>query len=182
MGDETEFDFGSTTSSDDTSGLDWSGVGDIVSDYGSLAGSFLPTSGATYQPAMASVGSFGAAAGAAVLTLGARLAGMFGRGAGSAVINGVKFSMASLWPYIRKYGPAAVATGLGISVAQLGALAMAAPQHKRHRRRGISAADISRAKRVIRFNRRLTRSLGTGGGRSRGGYRGRSRGHYAYIN
>lgn len=104
---------------------------------------------------------------------------MFGRGAGTAVINGVKFSMASLWPYIRKYGPASVAGALGISIAQLGALAMAAPQGKRRRRRGISARDISTSRRVIAFNKRLSRQLGTN--RSYRSYRPRRGRHSHYV-
>jgi hypothetical protein len=184
MGEEGEFD------TFDYSTLDESTTGDVYSDsgpnFGSLGGaaSWLPVvtggGGATYTP---TAGVMGAAAGAvtgAAVFLGSRLAAMMGRGAGSAVINGVKFSMSSLWPYIRRYGPGAVAGALGISLAQLGALAMSAPTTKRKRRRGISAADISRAKRVIRFNRRLSRSLGTSS-RSRGFYRPRGR-HAHYFN
>lgn len=157
--------------------VDTGGVSFPMGNFAALAGTgggygVTPTMGA-----FPAAGGAAAAALGAVATLGARLAGMFGRGAGSAVINGVKFSMASLWPYIRKYGPGAVAAGLGISIAQLGALAMQAPQHGRRRRRGISAADISRTKRVIRFNRQLSRSLGTGGGRGRT-YRPRRRAAY----
>ena len=84
--------------------------------------------------------------------------------------NGVRARMADLWPAVRKYGPQAVAAALGIGIAELGQLMMHAPTSSPRRRgRGISAANIRTAKRVIRFNQRLSRQLGTG--RGRGGYR-----------
>lgn len=184
MGDDDlmDFDFGSTSASDYSDGggftdslADWGGNG-----IGSVAGQFMPLSNSSpsgYQQTAGSMPAIGGAIVAGAMTLGARLAGMFGRGAGKAVINGVQFSMTRLWPYIRKYGPGAVAGALGISIAQLGALALAAPQHQKHRRRGISARDISTSRRVIKFNRRLSRQLGTGGGGGRRSYyRGRGRG------
>lgn len=159
-------------------------------NYASLAGQFLPVAtgvgggtgaaNATFQQTNA-VGAVVGAAGAAVVSLGARLAGMFGRGAGRFVLNGVKGSMASLWPYVRKYGPASVAAALGISLAQLGQLLMAAPQGGRKRRRGISARDITTTSRVLRFNARLNRKFGMRGGGGGRRYRSSSRGHYHYF-
>lgn len=184
MGDDFELDYNDLGNSGDYTasggGSDSFLSGGIP--FGTLQ-SLVGTGGpsAVYQPTMGAFPAAGAAGAAMVgglVSLGARLAGMFGRGAGVASINGVKFAMSSLWPYIRKYGPAAVASALGIGLAELGALAMQAPQHGRKRRRGISAADITRTKRVIRFNRQLSRSLGTG--RSRGGY-GRPRRRPAYY-
>lgn len=187
--DEDFIDFDSLGDSGDYQAYDDGGGGfDFTGDQfsfptpslSSLVGSGTPSYGLT--PTMGAVPSAAGVAGAAmagVMSLGARLAGMFGRGAGSAVINGVKFSMTRLWPYIRQYGPASVAAALGITVAQLGTLAMSAPQHPRRRRRGISSADIRRTKRVIRFNRQLSRSLGTGRSYSRGRSRGR---HAHYFN
>jgi hypothetical protein len=92
---------------------------------------------------------------------------MFGARGASFTINGVKGSLASLWPMVRKYGPAGVATALGIGAVELGQLLMSAPTTARKRRRGISAGNIRTAKRVIRFNRSLSRSLGLNRGRSR---------------
>lgn len=187
MDDEIEwFDTGSTTASDDWGVYDDSDGSEY--DFSTIIGgarSFLPVSsgngGAVFRPTMGAVPAAGGVAGAAlgaVMTLGGRLAGMFGRGAGTAVINGVKFSMARLWPYIRQYGPGAVAAALGITVAELGALAMQAPQSSRKRRRGISSRDISTTSRVLRFNARLNRRFGQRGG-SRRSYRPRRR--YAYC-
>lgn len=182
------WDFGSTTSSDEGSFTTADGGGDLADtsggdtfNYGDLAslGRFVPVSlsdgGPRFQQTAGSLGGIAAGAGALVVTLGGRLAAMFGRGAGSAVINGVKFSMARLWPYIRRYGPGAVAGALGISLAQLGALALQAPMHPNKRRRGISARDISTTSRVLRFNARLNRRFGQGRGGSRRYYRPRRR-------
>ena len=147
----------------------------IFNDLGSVISAGLPV--------LASMGGLGGvvsrAAGGGVIgsmaagaaTLGGRLAAMFGRGAGTFMINGVKGSMSTLWPLVRKYGPTAVATALGISIGALGELLMRAPTTGRKRRRGISASNISTAKRVIRFNRNLSRSLGTNRGRGRSAYR-----------
>lgn len=162
-GDSADFDFGSVP------------LGSLTN----LVGVGGPSGGAVFQPTMGAVPAAAGAAMGAIASLGGRLAAMMGRGAGAAVINGVKFSMASLWPYIRKYGPTAVATALGISVAQLGTLAMNAPQGGRKRRRGISAADVRRTTRVLRFNQSLNRRFGRFGG---GGGRGRARrGRHAHY-
>lgn len=190
MDDEYGGDYIDFSDSDSSSSYDilddsgyTGGVQFPIAGLGSLVGTGGPaasTYGASFQPTAGAFPALGGAAGAAmagVMSLGARLAGMFGRGAGTFVINGVKGSMSRLWPYIRQYGPGAVAAALGITVAQLGALAMNAPQSPRKRRRGISAADIRRTKRVIRFNRQLSRQLGTG--RRSSSYRPRRR--YAYC-
>lgn len=181
--DDYGSDFGSSSDYQQTD----SGGGDNIMGGGVPAGLFQSLVGtggpATVTNTAGGFGALAAGAGAAVLTLGGRLAGMFGRGAGTAMINGVKFSMSRLWPYINKYGPYAVSAALGITIEQLGALAMNAPRHARKRRRGISGADISRAKRVIRFNRRLSAQLGTGrsGGGYRRSYRPRPRRSYGYC-
>jgi len=57
------------------------------------------------------------------LARGASTAGAIFRGA-----NGVTVKMGQLWPYVKKYGPMAVATGLGISAAQLATLLEQAPR------------------------------------------------------
>lgn len=117
---------------------------------------------------MVAAGGAVAAAGAGLVSLATKLARSFGGfGSSSFIINGVKGNMAQLWPLVRKYGPVSVAGALGIGAATLADLLMRAPANARKRRRGISAADIRRTKRVIRFNRSLSRQLGLGG--SRGG-------------
>lgn len=114
-------------------------------------------------------GGMAAAAGAGLVSLGSKLAGMFGRISGSFVINGVKGSMSALWPAVRKYGPAAVATALGISAAALADLLMHAPTSKKRRARGISARDLRTSRRTIRTVKRFSSMLGLGR---------RGRGHY----
>lgn len=132
---------------------------------------------------------------AAGTSLGARLAGLFGgagaaarilsipgvRGsvtAGTAIINGVRVSLRTLWPYVRKYGPTAVAAALGIGAAELANLLMNAPQNPRHRRRGISARDISTTARVVKFTNKMQRTIGcVSRPRWRGYSRSRSHGH-----
>ena len=121
-------------------------------------------------------GTAAAAGGAAamtaggLMTLGGRLAAMFGRSAGSFVINNVKGSMSALWPAVRKYGPGAVAAALGITVGALGELLMHAPTSAKKRRRGISARDLATTRRVGRWNQRLNRLFGRGRSRGRGHY------------
>ena len=147
------------------------GAGDLTD----FAGNFTPLatlasfagSGTAGTPlAMSSAGAMGAmpsvvATGAGVLvSLGSKLAQMFGRAAGSFTINGVKGSMAMLWPYVRKYGPIAVATALGITVEALGSLLMHAPMHRKHRRRGISARDVRTTRRVVGFVNRISQDIG----------------------
>jgi len=137
---------------------------DSAAQFTPIALNSLGSSGvnsAQFTPVMGSIGGFAAGAGAAILTLGGRLAGMFGRGAGSAVINGVKFSMSRLWPYVRKYGPTAVAAALGIGVEQLAALLAHAPMTGgTRRRRGISARDIRTTRRVVNFTNHMSKMIG----------------------
>lgn len=122
----------------------------------------------------AAVTAAGAGVAMAARTLWGALRKLGGAGA-SFAINGVRGKMADLWPAVRQYGPAAVATALGIGAAELGQLLMQAPTGggRRRRRRGISAANIRTAKRVIRFNKQLSRQLGTYSGSRRGYRRGR---------
>lgn len=137
-------------------------VGGLISSYGGFP--------VTQTGAMG--GAVMAGAGVALRSLWGVLRGAGGRGA-TFVINGVKGRMADLWPAVRKYGPQGVMLALGIGADQLTQLLMQAPQQggRRKRGRGISAADIRRAKRVIRFNRRLSRELGTNRGYARRSYR-----------
>lgn len=100
-----------------------------------------------------------AAAGAAVVTLGAWLsrganvAGAIFRGT-----NGVTVKMGQLWPYVRKYGPMAVATGLGISAGQLANLLEQAPRSGGRigrRGRGISSRDVKTTRRTLKTIKKL---------------------------
>lgn len=177
---------------------DWEGTFDVGDgdsgewgemDMGGLGGGVvdLPSvisAGAGMLPRMLGGGAIGgavAAAGAGVVGLWAKLRGAAGGAAGNFIINGVKGRVADLWPAVRKYGPHAVAAALGIGAASLAEILAQAPMNatRRRRGRGISASDIRRAKRVIRFNRRLSAQLGTGRGRARGrSYYPRGRAHY----
>lgn len=119
-----------------------------------------------------------AAAGAAVVSLGAWLArGASVAGAVFRGANGVTVKMGQLWPYVRKYGPMAVATGLGISAAQLATLLEQAPRTGRgtgRRGRGITARDVKTTRRTLKTIKKLYHMMPTrrpayaGGG---GGYR-----------
>lgn len=153
-------------------------AGGIIRDYGGSLPSILGGGGGgqVMQTGMMG-GAVMAGAGLAARSLwsvlragGARFSTFIGQ-------NGVKAKLADLWPAVRQYGPTAVATALGIGLAELGQLLVQAPTTRRRKRgRGISAADIRRAKRVIRFNRRLSRELGTSS--SRRSYRPRRRRYY----
>lgn len=162
-----EGDFGGGT---DFGGWE-TGAGGADIDLGNLGsiiggGSMVPTSIGGIIRGAAGGGVVGSmAAGAA--TLGGRLASMFGRGSGTFVINGIKGSMNSLWPLVRKYGPTSVAAALGIGAASLAELLMRAPTNPRKRARGISARDLRTTARVGRFNKRVNRLFGTGRGRTR---------------
>lgn len=107
-------------------------------------------------PAMGAIGG-------AVMGAGRTLASLFSRMASSATfnINGVRGTMPQLWRYTRKYGPAAVAQALGITVGALGAMLLSAPDAGRtRRRRGISARDIRTTKRVVGFVSRMASQIG----------------------
>jgi hypothetical protein len=106
-----------------------------------------------------------AVAGAAV-SLGALLARA--GGAASAIFrgaNGVTVRMAQLWPLVRKYGPVAVYTGLGISAAQLATLLEQAPKsgggRGRGRGRGISSRDVKTTRRTLKTIRKLYHMMPT---------------------
>jgi len=132
----------------------------------------------------------GSAATALAPTLMQRLAQMFG-GAGRTVagavtrggsfnIGGVKASLKSLWPAVRKYGPGAVAAALGVSAQVLAQMLMDAPRGGARRRRGISARDIRTTKRVVGFTKRLAHDVGIRtGGRGRGYVNRHGHHHYA---
>jgi len=85
--------------------------------------------------------------------------------------NGVTVRMSQLWPYVRKYGPVAVYTGLGISAAQLATLLEQAPKGGggRGRGRGISARDVKTTRRTLKSIKKLYHMMPTrpssGGGR-----------------
>lgn len=112
-------------------------------------------------------GIVGAATGGLISGAGAglrTLASILGRGAASAgayfTINGVRGTVAQLWKYTRALGPEAVAAGLGITVGALGELLLRHPDHRRHRRRGISHRDIRTTKRVVNFVSRMAHQIG----------------------
>lgn len=154
-------------------------AGDVIRDYGGqlpsiftggAGGSVTPT-GAMGGAALAGAGAIGRSLWSVLRAGGARFSTFISA-------TGVRARLSDLWPAVRKYGPQAVATALGIGLAELGTLLTQAPTAPRRRRgRGISAADIRRAKRVIRFNKRLSRELGTNRGYRRS-YRPRRR--YGY--
>lgn len=122
---------------------------------------------------------------AGAIWLGSYLARAIGRsGAVFQAANGIRVRLTQLWPLVRKYGPGAVAGGLGISIGSLGTLLMQAPTSGHRRRsRGISARDVKTTRRTLRSIKKLYRMMPTrpssGRGYGGGGYRPRRR-RYAY--
>lgn len=118
-------------------------------------------------PAVGAAAAAGAVWLGSLLSRGASAAGAIFRGA-----NGVSVRMAQLWPYVKKYGPFAVATGLGISAQQLATLLENAPRSgggRGRRGRGISARDVKTTRRTLKTIRKLyhmmpTRRVSGGGG------------------
>lgn len=103
------------------------------------------------------------AIGGAIAAGGRTLASLFSRAAGAATfnINGIRGTMPQLWRYTRRYGPAAVAQAMGITVGALGAMLLSAPDAGRsRRRRGISARDIRTTKRVVGFVSKMASQIG----------------------
>lgn len=136
------------------------GSGQIIRDSGIMGGGGRQpgqiTRHAQVIPAMGMVqGGVGIAVG-----LAAKLAGMFGRGSSTILINGVRARLGELWPLVRKYGGTAVAGALGIGLGELGRLLMEAPQHKKRRRRGISGRDVATTRRVVRFVNTMQHQIG----------------------
>lgn len=147
------------------------GPADTVLDSGG------PMNGGGMQPVVwPSMAAAGGAAVAAAVSLGSLLArGASAAGAIFRGANGVTVRMAQLWPFVKKYGPFAVATGLGISAQQLATLLEQAPRSgggRGRRGRGISARDVKTTRRTLKTIRKLyhmmpTRRATYGGG---GGY------------
>lgn len=140
---------------------------------GLMNGGMMQTAG-SLGPAMATLGTAGVWLGS-VLARAGTAAGAIFRGA-----NGVSVRMAQLWPYVKKYGPFAVATGLGISAQQLATLLENAPRSgggRGRRGRGISARDVKTTRRTLKTIRKLyhmmptRRTYGGGGGYYRRRYR-----------
>jgi len=177
MGDVSEVFSTSDESSD--SGVTLGDIYDVYDEFGGGAGS--PDGGGMVRTA--SAGGVVAAGG---VWLGSLLARRFGRSGAAQVYtfaNNLKVRASQLWDLVRSYGPARVAAAAGISAATLGAMlaATANTRGRRKRRRGISASNISTARRVISFNKRLSRQLGIRGGRGRSYSRPR-RAHYHRFN
>jgi len=80
------------------------------------------------------------------------------RGSYSDIDDAVR--MAQLWPLVRRYGPEAVAAGLGISAGALGTL-LSPPEAihgrggRRGRGRGISARDVKTTRRTLKAIKKL---------------------------
>lgn len=169
MGD-AGFDLGDLSGLPDIGGVsdvitgDWTRLGGLVGDVLSDTpggGNIVPRPGVSQT--MGALPLIGRGAAMAGTALGAMtLAGIFGaaRGGASFVINGIKGTMPQLWKYTRKYGPAAVAQALGISVGALGTMLLQNPERARHRRRGISSRDIRTTKRVVGFVNRMAHDIG----------------------
>lgn len=143
------------------------GGGDIwpeVAQLGQLGLQVLGEPGAPVSPTMGTIPRAGGALlGGAAAMGGITLAAALG-GAGRAatfMINGIRGTMPQLWRYTRKYGAAAVANALGITVGALGAMLLSAPDAgRRRRRRGISARDIRTTKRVVGFVSKMAHDIG----------------------
>lgn len=137
-------------------------VGDLPLDEGA---GVLADTGAPYNVMQLGQMASGAMSlGRALLTrAGVGAARVGASAAGKIVMNGVTMSVRSLWPAIRKYGPQAVAAALGVSVATLMEMAMAADPSmgaRRRRGRGISARDVRTTRRVVNFVTRISHQIG----------------------
>lgn len=152
----------------DVGGGDWPEVNgggfDIPwSSLPALIGGGGVSGGGGIVPAAAGLGSI-MRGGAAIAGAGMRTLGSLFRGAARAAsfnINGVTGTLPQLWRYTRRFGPQAVAAALGVTVAELGALLMTAPDAGRtRRRRGISARDIRTTKRVVGFVSKMASTIG----------------------
>jgi len=141
-------------------GGDWMRIaqtaGQIFSDTPGTSVARMPGVMPAAFPAMGALGGMAAAA-------GRTLASLFGGAARAATfnINGIRGTLPQLWKYTRRYGPAAVAQAMGITVGALGAMLLSAPDAGRsRRRRGISARDIRTTKRVVGFVSKMANTIG----------------------
>lgn len=131
---------------------------------------------------MVRTGGLGGAVVAGGIWLGSYLARSLGRGAAGVVFtaaNGVRVKMGQLWPLVRRYGPEAVAGGLGIGAGALGTL-LATPEaisgrggRRGGRGRGISARDVKTTRRTLKSIKKLYNMMPTRPTRSWSGGSGR---------
>jgi hypothetical protein len=142
-------------------GSDWLRIaqtaGQIFSD--TPGGGSVATMPGVQQAGFPALGAIGGAIAAG----GRTLASLFTRMGSAATfnINGIRGTMPQLWRYTRRYGPAAVAQAMGITVGALGAMLLSAPDAgRRGRRRGISARDIRTTKRVVGFVSKMANTIG----------------------
>lgn len=134
-------------------------------DYGIGGGQMIPAAlGGIFSRGASMLGMGGTAAAIGAAGTGIRTLGSIFSGAAAAAtftINGIRGTLPQLWRYTRRYGPQAVAAGLGITVAQLGAMLLSAPDAgRRRRRRGISSRDIRTTRRVVGFLNKMQTQIG----------------------
>lgn len=138
-----------------------SGVWDRIAP---LAGRIFSEGGGGLPPGLTPAGFPMIAGVTGMAAAGVRtLASLFSRAGAAASfnINGIRGTIPQLWKYTRRFGPGAVAQGLGITVGALGALLLSAPDAGRRRRaRGISGRDIRTTKRVVGFVSRMASQIG----------------------
>lgn len=157
----TDYEVGAMDDFMDISDNDY--VGDLPLDDGGDVYNAMQVSPGIIQQGVGAAMSLGRALMSRAGVAAGAGAGAAARGLGKFAINGVTGSVRSLWPAIKRYGPTAVATALGVSVPALLEMAMAADPSmgtRRPRRRGISARDIRTTKRVVGFVSRISHQIG----------------------
>lgn len=125
-----------------------SGVPSTIAAFMPRLPSPLPGPSVVPTPAMSRVPALIGAGRSVVAPILARASAAVGR----------RVTAKALIALARQVGIQAAATALGLSVTDIAHVIVTRP---RRRRRGITAAQIATARRVIRFNKSLSKSLGT---------------------